>query len=1041
MSYNAFISYSHAGDTELAAALQRALHRFAKPAFRLRAVRVFCDSASLAANPALWPTIETALNGSEFLILLASPQAAASAWVKKEVDYWCHQKAAPKTLIALTAGEIAWDEAARDFDWTRTTALPGCMRRVFEAEPLWVDLRWARDSQSNSLAHPRFRDCVADLAAPLHARPKDELIGEDIRQARQIRRITTAVIVLLAALALALGWTSVVAERRRQLAARERDQALRSQSHFLADAALQQVRKGDPELGVLLALEALPRAEQERPYVAEAEAALHTALGSLVPRHGATLAERHDFVSSARFSPDGKRMVTVTSENVARVWDAATGAAVATLTGHQKPVWFADYLPDGSGIVTASADGTARLWNAGTGRQVRIFEGHGGPVLYAAISADGRLLATASSDRTARIWEIGDGSVRVTLRGHKQELCCVQLSPLGLRAVTASVDGTARLWDTQSGKTLGMFKGMPEAFAVPAGTAAVIRFNPDGRVVATAHEDHVVRLWDAVDGSQTAELKGFSAEITDAAFSSDGGLLAAASEDGTARIWRLKGWRDGALRVSDGPVLQPKHREGRLSKVKAVAFTRDNNFVVTAGEDYLRIWDAASGEEAAAQELDATAGAIVVSRDGASFATLHTTGVQVWDVPGSVLTQWRLRVERDQIEPADRGPVITLSAAIPGFTWEDERGWEPPVAITGDASTAAAVTGRGFILIDGETGRVMARIAGHSRVISRAAFNTAGNRLLTTSYDGTAKIWDARSGAMLGTLAGHTKPVWDGAFSPADDLIATASEDGTARLWTTKGEAKLVLTGHQAGVRRVAFSGDGTRVITVSDDQTARVWEIASGREIARLSGAFGTAALDAAGERAATAGIGKDFTSRLWDPAEGKQLRQWNDAQGTITGLAFSNGGKQLLSWGVDGFARVRIAAETSGGFSDVGTGCPGTGSVVQAYISKDGSRILTVLRNGRVDAWDSHSGAGLLTLYTFPATRSEDGCGELADNAPEVISAAAADVGRVLVAGDNGDLVLFAVPSRAEAMRSASQLVRRALTPEERRQFFLQK
>src|SRR5215471_7716018 len=84
MPYNAFISYSHAEDSELAAALQRALHRFAKPPFRLRAVRVFCDSASLAANPALWPAIEVALNASEFLILLASPQAAASTWVERE---------------------------------------------------------------------------------------------------------------------------------------------------------------------------------------------------------------------------------------------------------------------------------------------------------------------------------------------------------------------------------------------------------------------------------------------------------------------------------------------------------------------------------------------------------------------------------------------------------------------------------------------------------------------------------------------------------------------------------------------------------------------------------------------------------------------------------------------------------------------------------------------------------------------------------------------------------------------------------------------
>jgi WD40 repeat protein len=648
-------------------------------------------------------------------------------------------------------------------------------------------------------------------------------------------------------------------------------------------------------------------------------------------------------------------------------------------------------------------------------------------------------LATASSDATARIWRIDDGSALTTLRGHKQALCCVHMSPNGLRAVTASVDGTARLWDTQSGKLLAIFKGTPQAVAMPAGTAVVIRFSPDGRLVATAHEDHVVRMWYSLDGSPAAELEGASAEITDAAFSSEGGLFAATSEDGTARIWQLSGWRDGLLQVSDGAALQPKRQGSRVSKMKAVVFTRDNNFVVTAGDDFLRIWDAASGDEAAVQELDPSADAMVLSGDGHRFATVHTSGVKVWELASSVFTRWRLHFEQERIEPADRGPVTKVTAIVPGFTYEDERWWAPPVAITHDGNTAAAATGRGLILIEAGTGRVMARIAGHSGVISRAVFNGAGDRLVTTSYDGTAKIWDGRSGALLGTLTGHTKPLLDGAFSPADDLIATASEDGTVRLWSTKGEAKLVLHGHKAAVRRVAFNGDGTRIITVSDDGSARVWETGSGKEVARLSGAFQTAALDAVGERVVTAGMTKDFTFRLWDSAVGKQLRQWNEAQGTITGLAFSKDGRLVLAWGTDGFARVRPAREVSGGFSDVGTGCPGTGSVLQAYMSGDGSRIVTVLQNGRVDAWDSRSGAGLLTLHTFPSTRGEEECGGFAD-APEVVSAAA-EGGSVLVAGGNGDLVLFAIPSRAEAMRSARQLVQRTLTAEERRQFFLEK
>ena len=84
MIYKAFISYSHAADGRLAPALQTALHRFAKPWYRLRAVRVFRDKTPLAATPALWPSIEKALAQSDYVILLASPEAAASEWVQRE---------------------------------------------------------------------------------------------------------------------------------------------------------------------------------------------------------------------------------------------------------------------------------------------------------------------------------------------------------------------------------------------------------------------------------------------------------------------------------------------------------------------------------------------------------------------------------------------------------------------------------------------------------------------------------------------------------------------------------------------------------------------------------------------------------------------------------------------------------------------------------------------------------------------------------------------------------------------------------------------
>ncbi len=78
--YDAFISYSHAQDKPVAAALQTAVQRLGKPWYRRRALRLFRDDTSLSATPELWPSIERALGQSRFFVLLASPEAAASHW-------------------------------------------------------------------------------------------------------------------------------------------------------------------------------------------------------------------------------------------------------------------------------------------------------------------------------------------------------------------------------------------------------------------------------------------------------------------------------------------------------------------------------------------------------------------------------------------------------------------------------------------------------------------------------------------------------------------------------------------------------------------------------------------------------------------------------------------------------------------------------------------------------------------------------------------------------------------------------------------------
>jgi MTH538 TIR-like domain (DUF1863) len=225
MAYKAFMSYSHAADGKLAPALQSAAQRFGKPWYRLRAVRIFRDRTNLAVTPALWPAIEEALAVSEYFVLLASPQAAASPWVEREIAYWVANCSADTILLVLTEGELVWDGSTGDFDSERTTALPPALRGRFQVEPLYIDLRWAQREEDLTLGNLRFRDAVAELAATLQGKSKDSLVGEDVRQRSKALRLAGAAVVSLTVLASLTTWQTLVAREQSRVAEQRQREA------------------------------------------------------------------------------------------------------------------------------------------------------------------------------------------------------------------------------------------------------------------------------------------------------------------------------------------------------------------------------------------------------------------------------------------------------------------------------------------------------------------------------------------------------------------------------------------------------------------------------------------------------------------------------------------------------------------------------------------------------------------------------------------------------------------------------------------------
>jgi WD40 repeat protein len=117
-------------------------------------------------------------------------------------------------------------------------------------------------------------------------------------------------------------------------------------------------------------------------------------------------------VNMASFSPDGRRIVTASGDNTARVWNAESGAEINCLKDYRRVAsddyadQSASFSPDGRRILTACDETTARVWHSESGAQIPILNANIEKVLSASFSPDGRRIVTASSDGTVRVWDV-----------------------------------------------------------------------------------------------------------------------------------------------------------------------------------------------------------------------------------------------------------------------------------------------------------------------------------------------------------------------------------------------------------------------------------------------------------------------------------------------------------------------------------------------------------------------------------------------------------------------------------------------------------
>ncbi|XZE55278.1 hypothetical protein SH139x_001280 [Planctomycetaceae bacterium SH139] len=146
-------------------------------------------------------------------------------------------------------------------------------------------------------------------------------------------------------------------------------------------------------------------------------------------------------------------------------------------------------------------------------------------------------------------------------------------------------------------------------------------------------------------------------------------------------------------------------------------------------------------------------------------------------------------------------------------------------------------------MFDVTTQRLIRQLSGHQNAISSVAFNPKGTRLLSTSQDGRAIVWEVDNWHLQRTMlnpevqdSGTRLRFSDGRFSPDGELVAVASSGGKVYIHDTEtGNLVTVLSGHANQVKSLAFTPDGLTLASGSDDGTLRLWNTATWRNVLTL--------------------------------------------------------------------------------------------------------------------------------------------------------------------------------------------------------------
>ena len=486
---------------------------------------IFRDREEFSAGSTLVEQTVVALEASQCLIVICSPNAASSKYVNEEICRFKMLGRSGRIIPVIIDGEPG--DPMRECSPPALHLKLGVNGQLSDdrEELIAADARPQGDGKEN---------VKLKVVAGLLGIGLDEIVRRAERGKRQRLRNWIGALAVLALTLVSLAvWAEInrrnaeaarqVAQEQRQQAERnearakaERDQALITQSRFLADLSHQNSAGGDAATGMLLAIEALTSNPLEhpsafdRPYSVEAERSLYEGYFSLrerllIPLDARSLNDQAKL--DLDFSEDGRHLILNRSKRPSRVWDLATGEEATGQTAQD---------------IAKGAFERARKSS---------FELHGS------------FLSDKRTGHSAHLREIAANS---TILGTSLD---------GSRVLTGAYGNKFQLWSARSGQLIGEIKSVviEAALSFTDKQSDDAALSLDGRLVATREDlggsgttfrhgpskDSKIKIWDSQTRA-SVEVRYRGGSLRAFSFTPDGNMLTTEADDGTLRLWDVR---------------------------------------------------------------------------------------------------------------------------------------------------------------------------------------------------------------------------------------------------------------------------------------------------------------------------------------------------------------------------------------------------------------------------------------------------------------------------------------------------------------------